>query len=99
MIIYNVTSIIEEDIHKEYIQYMENIHMPAVMATGNFNDCYLLRLTEPVTEGITYCAQYITDESSRLANYRENYLPKLQDNLQVKFGNKLVSFRSVLEKK
>lgn len=99
MIIYNVTSIIEEDIHDEYIQYMEKIHMPKIMSTGKFSDCYLLRLTEPVTEGITYCAQYITDEASKLKDYRENYLPKIQDEIETKFYNKLVSFRSVLEKR
>ncbi len=99
MIIYNVTSIIEDDIHEEYIQYMKNVHMPAVMATGKFNDSVLLRLTEPVTEGITYCAQYITDDAGKLTDYRENYLPKIQGTIEAKFANKLVSFRSVLEKK
>lgn len=99
MIIYNVTSIIEDDIHQEYIKYMETIHMPEVMATGKFTDCHLLKLTEPVNEGITYCAQYITDDTEKLADYRENYSPKLQELIQQKFGDKLVSFRSVLEKK
>ncbi|HEX7366619.1 MAG TPA: DUF4286 family protein [Pelobium sp.] len=99
MIIYNVTSIIEDDIHEEYIQYMKNIHMPEVMASGKFTDCHLLRLTEPVNEGLTYCAQYITDDAEKLADYRTSYSPKLQENIQAKFANKLVSFRSVLEKK
>lgn len=99
MIIYNVTSIIEEDIHQEYVQYMKETHMPKVMASGKFTESLLLRLTEPVTEGITYCAQYITDDASKLADYRQNYLPKIQHDIETKFANKLVSFRSVLEKK
>lgn len=98
MIIYNVTSIIEDDIHEDYIQYMQNVHMPNVMATGKFSSCNLLRLTEPVNEGITYCAQYITDSQADLADYRENFSPKLQEDMQQKFANKLVAFRSVLEK-
>jgi hypothetical protein len=61
MIIYNVTTIIEENIHEEYVKFMHEIHMPEVMATGKFTSCQLLRLTEPVNEGITYCAQYLTD--------------------------------------
>lgn len=99
MIIYNVTTIIEEDIHNEYIQYMESIHLPNIMATGKFDDCYLLRLTEPVTDGITYCAQYVTGNLKNLTDFRENFLPEIQAAIQGKFGNKLVSFTSVLEKK
>ena len=98
MIIYNVTSIIEDDIHEEFVQYMQNFHMPEVMATGKFSSCNLLRLTEPVNEGITYCAQYITHEETELKDYRENYSPQLQEDIQQKFANKLVAFRSVLQK-
>lgn len=97
MIIYNVTTIIEEDIHEKYIQYMKNIHMPEVMATGKFVTCNFLKLTEPINEGITYCAQYITDEASKLEDYRNNYSPKLQNDFQKEFANKFVAFRSVLE--
>ena len=98
MIIYNVTTIIEDDAQEEYVQYMKNVHMPEVMATGKFYSCNLLRLTEPVNEGITYCAQYIADDAAKLADYRENYSPKLQQDIQTQFANKFVSFRSVLEK-
>ena len=98
MIIYNVTTIIEESIHNEYISFMQQKHMPEVMATGKFTSCNLLRLTEPENEGITYCAQYITDNYENLEDYRNNYSPKFQEEIQQKFQNKLVAFRSVLEK-
>jgi hypothetical protein len=97
MIIYNVTTIIEENIHEEYVKFMHEIHMPEVMATGKFTSCQLLRLTEPVNEGITYCAQYLTDSSAKLSEYRETYSPKLQEAFNESFENKYVSFRSVLE--
>lgn len=97
MIIYNVTTIIEEDIQDKYIQFMKNIHMPEVMATGKFMSCNLLKLTEPVNEGVTYCAQYITDEQQKLEDYRKNFSPKLQEDFQKEFANKFVSFRSVLK--
>ncbi len=98
MIIYNVTTIIEDDIHEEYLQYMKQVHMPEVMATKKFTDCQLLFLGEPATEGITYCAQYIATDAENLAAYRTSFLPKLEQDLQQKFPNKLVSFASVLEK-
>lgn len=97
MIIYNVTTIIEEGIQEEYLNFMDQIHMPEVMATGKFSSCNLLRLTEPENEGITYCAQYITDSAENLDDYREKYSPKLQQDFQQKFEGKFVAFRSVLE--
>ncbi|MBU1372406.1 MAG: DUF4286 family protein [Bacteroidetes bacterium] len=97
MIIYNVTTIIEESIHEEYLNFMHEIHMPEVMASGKFTSCQLLRLTEPINEGITYCAQYFTDSSTKLSDYRETYSPKLQEDFKERFENKYVSFRSVLE--
>jgi hypothetical protein len=97
MIIYNVTVILEENIHNEYLTFMQQIHMPAVMASGKFTSCVLLKLTEPVNEGVTYCAQYITDDMDKLIDYRENYSPKLQEDFKQKFENGYVAFRSVLE--
>lgn len=97
MIIYNVTTILEEQIHAEYLSFMQHIHMPAVMATGKFISCNLLRLTEPENEGITYCAQYITDDMAKLVDYRQHHSPKLQEDFNQKFENKYVAFRSVLE--
>jgi hypothetical protein len=97
MIIYNVTSIIEENIQQEYLEYMHTIHMPEVLSTGKFYDAKLFLLTEPQNEGITYCAQYFAKTKEDLVYYREHYSPKLQADIKQKFGNSLLSFRSVLE--
>jgi hypothetical protein len=96
MIIYNVTTIIENSIQAEYLNFMHNEHMPEVMATGKFTDCNLYLLTEPENEGITYCAQYITDDINKLVDYRKNDSPRLQLHFQEKFNGKYVAFRSVL---
>ncbi|MBK0383180.1 DUF4286 family protein [Pedobacter sp. SD-b] len=98
MIIYNVTSIVEENIKDDFLAYMQEIHIPEVMATGKFTTSNLYRLTEPVNEGTTFCAQYIAEDPEDLKDYRENYAPKLQQDVQQKFGDQVVSFRSVLEK-
>lgn len=97
MIIYNVTTIIEESIQTEYLSFMHQEHMHEVMATGKFIDCNLFLLTEPENEGITYCAQYITDDIKKLEDYRKNDSPRLQIHFQEKFNGKYVAFRSVLK--
>lgn len=96
MIIYNVTTIIEDSIQTEYLNFMHDEHMPEVMATGKFIDCKLFLLTEPKNEGITYCAQYITDDTNKLEDYRNEDSPRLQLHFKEKFDGKYVAFRSVL---
>lgn len=97
MIIYNVTTILEESIEQDYLAYMKEIHMPEVMTSGAFSTCNLLKLTEPINEGVTYCAQYITDDIQKLNEYRATISPKLQEDFKQKFNNQYVAFRSVLE--
>jgi hypothetical protein len=98
MLIYNITSIIEPDIKEGYLDYMKKEHMPEVMATGKFLECNLFQLTDPVNEGLTFCAQYTAKNQEDLNDYRENYSPELQAKFQVKFPDKVVAFRSILEK-
>ena len=97
MIIYNVTTILEENIHEEYLEYMHKVHMPEVMATGKFVECKLYRLTEPENEGVTYCAQYFAYNKEAINQYRAQHSPKLQQDFAAKFENQFVSFRSILE--
>ena len=97
MIIYNVTTILQEHIEQDYLNYMKEIHMPEVMASGTFSSCNLLKLTEPDNEGATYCAQYITDDIKKLNEYRVTISPKLQEDFQQKFENQYVAFRSILQ--
>jgi hypothetical protein len=96
MIVFNVTTIIEESIQAEYLTFMQQEHMPMVMATGAFISNNLFLLTEPQNEGITYCAQYITDSEQKLIDYRANHSPQLQVHFKEKFEGKYVAFRSVL---
>ena len=97
MIIYNVTTILQESIEQDYLDYMKEIHMPEAMASGIFSSCNLLKLTEPINEGATYCAQYVTDDIQKLNEYRTTISPTLQEDFKQKFDNQYVAFRSVLE--
>lgn len=97
MIIFNVTTIIEENIHQEFVHFMHHEYIPEVMKSNQFDDAKLFRLTEPVNEGITYCAQYYTNSQKNIETYREEYLPNFQTLLMQKFPNKVVFFSSILE--
>lgn len=97
MLLYNVTLIIEDASADEWLQYMNEIHIPEVMATGKFVSNRLLKILDSPNEGVSYCSQYVVESLADYEDYQQNYAPKLQANLQQKFENKFVAFRTLME--
>jgi hypothetical protein len=97
MLLYNVTLIIEEDIAAEWLKWMTKIHIPEVMETGKFVSNRLLKVLDSPNEGITYCAQYVAETREEYDDYQKNHAPALQAELQKKFENKFVAFRTLME--
>jgi hypothetical protein len=99
MIIYNVTVNVEDDIAKEWLEWMKNIHIPEVIATGCFKDSRILRIINDGggTTGITYAIQYQCDDLTTLDKYFKNFASELRDKHTKKYGNKAVAYRTVLE--
>lgn len=97
MLLYNVTVIIEEASVDEWLQWMNEIHIPEVMATNHFVSYRLLKVLDSPNEGLTYCVQYVAENIADYEAYRENHAPALQAKLQVKYENKLVTFRTLME--
>lgn len=68
MVVYNVTVNIEEDVEKDWINWMKTVHIPEVMQTGCFNGHKFLRLLNenPEATGVTYAIQYFLDSVAEL---------------------------------
>lgn len=98
MILYNITLNIDSSIEKEWLQWMQEDHIPAVIQTGFFDTQKLFRLIKTGEEGVTYSAQFETESLAKLQQYMANHSPRLQQEHHDKFGDKVVSFRSILEK-
>jgi hypothetical protein len=97
MLLYNVTIIIEEPAESAWLQWMQKIHIPEVMATGKFVSNRLLKVLDSPNEGVTYCSQYIAETMEDYTAYQHEYAPALQQKLQDKFENQFVAFRSLME--
>lgn len=97
MLLYNVTLIIEDAAKDEWLQWMQDIHIPAVMETGKFVSNRLLKVLDSPNEGVTFCAQYIVESLVEYEDYQQNYAPALQAELQTKFENRFVAFRTLME--
>ncbi len=99
MIIYNVTAKIESQIEEEWLNWMQDVHIPDVMQTGCFTGYDIMQLKYPKDdEGKTYAIQYYCSDMAVLEKYHGEYASQLQRDHADKFGNKVVAFRTILER-
>ncbi|MBP0902664.1 DUF4286 family protein [Mariniflexile gromovii] len=97
MIIYNVTSNIDESIHDEWLAWIKE-HIPQVLATGKFEKATLTRvLVEEDMGGVTYSVQYRTYSREALDAYYREDAEKLRSEGLKKFADKVLSFRTELQ--
>jgi len=85
MFLYNVTLILDDAAADEWLQWMQEIHIPEVLATGMFVSNRLLKVVDSPNEGVTYCAQYIAETLENYNEYQKTYAPVLQEKLNEKF--------------
>lgn len=97
MLLYNVTTIIDDATADSWLKWMEGEHIPKVMASGKFVSHRLLRVLDSPNEGVTYCAQFVAEHMADYLDYQENFAPALQAESQTLFENKALSFRTLME--
>ena len=98
MILYNVTTNIDESVHHQWLQWMQQKHIPEVLATGKFTSARLVRvLVEEELGGLTYAIQYTTDSKETLQRYYDEDAPRLREEGSRLFGDKMLAFRTELE--
>ncbi len=98
MYIYNVTINVQEGvIQQEWLKWMRNEHLPAMLATGKFVKALMTKvMVEEPMGGITYSVQYFTKNKASL----ERYLNEDAESLRAqgsKFSPYIVVFRTELQ--
>jgi hypothetical protein len=97
MLLYNITIILEEAAEIEWLKWMQETHIPAVMDTGKFVSNRLLKVVDSPNEGVTYCVQYVADTLHDYESYKVEHAPALQEKLELRFKDRHVSFRTLME--
>lgn|SRR5690606_34860686 len=98
MIIYNVTTNIHESIKEQWLNWMQEIHIPEMLATGKFSSARLVRvLIEEEMRDRTYSVQFVTDSKEMLKRYYAEDAPRLRAESLRLFADKALSFRTELE--
>lgn len=98
MYIYNVTINIDPSIQQSWLDWMQNVHIPDMLATGKFSEARICRvLVEEETGGLTYAVQYQAPDRGTLQRYYEEDAARLRKDSLERFGDKCVAFRTELE--
>ncbi|KQM66381.1 hypothetical protein ASE74_08220 [Pedobacter sp. Leaf216] len=97
MFLYNVTLILDEAAAEDWLQWMQDIHIPKVMATELFVSHRLLKVVDSPNEGVTYCAQYVAETLDNYNQYQEIFAPALQAELNERYKNQFVAYRTLME--
>lgn len=98
MLLYNETIAIDKDIEQEWLLWMKETYLPAMMLTGMFADSKVYKILHDNDDGnISYSVQYFASSIELIQQYLDVFAPKFADDLRQKFANKHVVFRTLLE--
>ena len=98
MFLYNVTVKVDYDIHEDWLDWMQRVHIPDVLKTGKFVSHRLCRMIDPAEkDGFTYAVQYFSSDIHKLQEYQDKYAPELQKEHIERYKDKFVAFRTILK--
>lgn len=100
MILYNVTLNVDPLINEEWLIWMKEIHIPEVMATNKFISYSFYKIQNHNLEdnSLNYSVQYHANTLEDFKDYETNYAPALKRKTIEKYGEKILAFRTILEK-
>jgi len=98
MYIYNVTTNIDEAAHDQWLQWMNETHLPEILATGKFQNAKMCKvLIDEEMGGYTYSVQFTVVDRETLQRYYTEDADRLRTKASKLFSGKFVSFRTELE--
>ncbi len=97
MIIYNVTVSVEESVKSDWLNWMQEVHIPEVMATGVFSKSQINRVMVQGDSDNTFAIAYTCASMKDLHQYQVKFAPKLQQKHVARYGDKAVAFRTLME--
>ncbi|RNI23691.1 DUF4286 family protein [Rufibacter latericius] len=98
MILFNETVSIDNAVAAEWLQWMQETHIPEVMATTFFVKFQIARVVEEEdTGGTTYAVQYFARHMDDLLEYHRDHDQNMQAKMQARYAGQYAAFRTVLE--
>lgn len=96
MILYNVTVSLDESVHQDWLQWMREVHIPEVLATGCFSEGRLSRIMAEEEGGVTFSVMYLSPSQEMYDEYQQQHAPRLQADHSKRYQGKFAAFRTIL---
>ena len=97
MIIYSVTVTIEAAIEREWLDWMQRVHVPDVLRTGCFIGATIYKLVEPKRDEPIYAIQYQCASMAEYQRYRDHFAAALQKEHNDRFNGRFRASRQILK--
>tara|TARA_Y100000766_G_scaffold271053_1_gene269518 strand:- start:213 stop:527 length:315 start_codon:yes stop_codon:yes gene_type:complete len=97
MIIYSITTAIEDSIEKKWLDFMQKTQIPSIMNTGLFIDFRFVRIIPSQGVDLSYNLQLRCKGYAELNRYRSENEPKMERLIKQNFEGKYATFQSVLD--
>lgn len=98
MIIYNVTIKVDPVIANDWLKWLNDEHIPDILATGCFTKARVFHLLEmEESDGPTYSVQYEAANKGDYERYLSSFATDMRKKATDKWHNQFIAFRSVLE--
>ncbi len=98
MLVYNITLKVNSNIHEEWLQWQQQVHIPEIMATCCFQKFQMSRILDmDDSEGPTYTIQFYAASKTDYERYINSHAPKLRRDAIEKWGGQFTGFRTIME--
>jgi len=97
MLIYNTTFHVEEDIHQNFLIWLQECFIPDVLKNGTLRSPRLCNVLSHQEEGLTFTLQWEVDNSALLHKWHIEQGSVLNKELNRIFRDKVVGFPTLME--
>lgn len=98
MIVYNTTVKVEAAVAREWLQWLNEVYAPQMLATGCFWKYQVLHLFEQDdADGPTYAVQYFAHKPADYQAYVTQHAAALQKKATERWGDRFVSFSTAMQ--
>ena len=98
MLIFNITFLVTDKVADRWMQWVNDTHIPALLASGYFTEPRLAKvLSNHGQDGTSYAVQYQINDMQSLEAWNRKFGVKMERDCAFAFGEEVLLFTTVLE--
>ena len=97
MYIYNITFNVDKEIEKDWLQYIKEVFIPAMLKSGLLHTALTSKIMVDEAQGNSYSIQFSANNKEDLDRFIHEELYPLLNKLHLKFIPKMVYFATELD--